>query len=121
MILVSASTLDVPNPDIGKDHTKTSASANGEGFVSVSSTISPFIFRFEGYAIVPADSVYAAFEAKQAINAAQVEYAQKKKASVRRLCRTRSRLHCGARNVCLRWGWVLYLHVERKTGDSFSF
>jgi len=49
---------------------------------------SPFIFRFEGQIIVPAESVYAAFEAKQAINAGQIDYAQKKVASVRRLHRT---------------------------------
>jgi hypothetical protein len=49
---------------------------------------SPFIFRFEGRTIVPAESVYAAFEAKQSINATLVEYAQKKIASVRKLHRT---------------------------------
>jgi hypothetical protein len=49
---------------------------------------SPFIFHFEGQAVVPAESVYAAFEAKQTINAAQVRYAQGKVASVRRLHRT---------------------------------
>jgi hypothetical protein len=49
---------------------------------------SPFIFKYQGQTIVPAESVDAAFEAKQAINAAMVEYAQKKVASVRRLHRT---------------------------------
>ncbi|TLU70550.1 DUF6602 domain-containing protein [Lichenicoccus roseus] len=49
---------------------------------------SPFIFHFEGQKIIPAESVYAAFEAKQAINADQVDYAQKKVASVRKLHRT---------------------------------
>ena len=49
---------------------------------------SPFIFHFEGQLIVPAESIYAAFEAKQAINAAQVDYAKGKVASVRRLHRT---------------------------------
>ncbi len=49
---------------------------------------SPFIFRFQGQTIVPAESVYAVFEAKQTINAGQVGYAQKKIASVRRLHRT---------------------------------
>jgi hypothetical protein len=49
---------------------------------------SPFIFHYEGQMIVPAESVYAVFEAKQTINAAQVEYAQTKVASVRRLHRT---------------------------------
>lgn len=49
---------------------------------------SPFIFKFQGQTIVPAESVYAVFEAKQSINAAEVSYAQKKVASVRRLHRT---------------------------------
>lgn len=49
---------------------------------------SPFIFRYQGQTIIPAESVYAVFEAKQAINASQVSYAQKKIASVRRLNRT---------------------------------
>lgn len=49
---------------------------------------SPFMFNFEGQYIIPAESVYAVFEAKQAINAEQVTYAQKKIASVRALHRT---------------------------------
>ena len=49
---------------------------------------SPFIFQYEGQTIIPAESVYAVFEAKQTINAGMVEYAQKKVASVRRLHRT---------------------------------
>ena len=49
---------------------------------------SPFIFEFQGQIIIPAEAVYAAFEAKQSINAAQVDYAQKKVASIRRLHRT---------------------------------
>ncbi|MFZ3116428.1 MAG: DUF6602 domain-containing protein [Syntrophales bacterium] len=49
---------------------------------------SPFIFHYEGQKIIPAESVYGVFEAKQAINATLVEYAQKKAASVRRLHRT---------------------------------
>lgn len=49
---------------------------------------SPFIFNFHGQLIVPAESVYAVFEAKQTINAAMVGYAQEKAASVRRLHRT---------------------------------
>src|SRR5580693_5592284 len=44
---------------------------------------SPFIFKFEGQIIIPAESVYAVFEAKQAINAEHVAYARKKVASVR--------------------------------------
>lgn len=49
---------------------------------------SPFIFNFEGETVVPAESVYAVFEAKQAINSTQVKYAQNKVASVRTLHRT---------------------------------
>lgn len=49
---------------------------------------SPFIFSYQGATIIPAESVYAVFEAKQAINAGQVAYAQDKVASVRRLHRT---------------------------------
>lgn len=49
---------------------------------------SPFIFEFEEQRVVPAESVYAVFEAKQTINASQIAYAQKKAASVRRLHRT---------------------------------
>lgn len=49
---------------------------------------SPFILKYQGQSIVPAESVYAVFECKQAISGEQVEYAQKKIASVRRLART---------------------------------
>jgi hypothetical protein len=49
---------------------------------------SPFIFQYQGQTIIPAESVYAAFEAKQAINAAQVSYAQEKVSTVRGLHRT---------------------------------
>jgi hypothetical protein len=49
---------------------------------------SPFIFHYEDQMIVPAESVYAIFEAKQTANAAHVAYAQEKVASVRRLHRT---------------------------------
>jgi hypothetical protein len=49
---------------------------------------SPFIFRYEDQTIIPAESVYAVFEAKQTINAEQLAYAQKKVESVRRLHRT---------------------------------
>jgi hypothetical protein len=49
---------------------------------------SPLIFKYEGKIIVPAESVYAAFEAKQSINADYVDYAQKKIARVRSLYRT---------------------------------
>jgi hypothetical protein len=49
---------------------------------------SPFIFRFNGQTIIPAESVYAVFEAKQSINAEQVRYAQRKVRTVRQLHRT---------------------------------
>lgn len=49
---------------------------------------SPFIFHYEGQIIIPAESVYAVFEAKQAANREYVEYAQEKVRSVRALHRT---------------------------------
>lgn len=49
---------------------------------------SPFIFNYQDEIIVPAESVYAVFEAKQSVTAAMVTYAQEKVASVRRLHRT---------------------------------
>lgn len=49
---------------------------------------SPFIFKFKDEIIIPAESVYAVFEAKQTINAQMVKYAQKKVESVRALHQT---------------------------------
>lgn len=49
---------------------------------------SPFIFRYEEQKVIPAESVYAVFEAKQSINADHIVYAQKKVESVRKLLRT---------------------------------
>lgn len=49
---------------------------------------SPFIFDYEETKIIPAESVYAAFEAKQTINAGLVQYAREKVESVRSLHRT---------------------------------
>jgi hypothetical protein len=49
---------------------------------------SPFIFHYEDQMIVPAESIYAVFEAKQSINAEHIAYTRKKIASVRRLHRT---------------------------------
>ena len=49
---------------------------------------SPFIFSFQEQIVIPAESVYGVFEAKQTINASQIAYAQEKVASVRRLHRT---------------------------------
>jgi hypothetical protein len=48
----------------------------------------PFILTYQNQTIIPAESVYAVFEAKQVIDAKNVAYAQEKAASVRRLHRT---------------------------------
>jgi hypothetical protein len=48
----------------------------------------PFIFTYESQSIIPAEGVYAVFEAKQTINAPLVEYARAKARSVRKLVRT---------------------------------
>jgi hypothetical protein len=58
---------------------------------------SPLIFEFQGQTIIPAESVYGVFEAKQTVNACIVEYAQKKIATVRGLHRTSLAIpHAGA-------------------------
>lgn len=49
---------------------------------------SPFVFSFKGTDVVPAESVYAVFEAKQESTAEHVRYAKEKAASVRKLKRT---------------------------------
>lgn len=49
---------------------------------------SPLVFRLKETVVVPAESVYAVFEAKQAVDAANVDYAMRKAAGVRRLHRT---------------------------------
>jgi len=49
---------------------------------------SPLVFDFKGTFVVPAESVYAAFEAKQELTGDQIAYAQKKIGSVRQLHRT---------------------------------
>lgn len=49
---------------------------------------SPFIFKYEEKIIIPAESVYAVFEAKQTVNKGFIEYAHEKVESVRRLLRT---------------------------------
>jgi hypothetical protein len=49
---------------------------------------SPFLFKQDGSVLIPAESVYAAFEVKQSLTAKDVKYASKKAASVRRLRRT---------------------------------
>lgn len=48
----------------------------------------PFIFNYQKQVVIPAEAIYAVFEAKQTINADHVQYAQQKVASVRRLHRT---------------------------------
>lgn len=49
---------------------------------------SPLVFTLQGVQYVPAESVYAIFEAKQEVSAETVGYAQTKAESVRRLIRT---------------------------------
>lgn len=49
---------------------------------------SPFILHYEGQVIIPAESVYAVFEAKQTANRNHIRYAQGKVRSVRGLHRT---------------------------------
>jgi hypothetical protein len=49
---------------------------------------SPLVFQMHDELIVPAEAVYAVFEAKQAVNADIIKYARKKAASVRALHRT---------------------------------
>lgn len=53
---------------------------------------SPFVFDFLGAKVVPAESVYAVFEAKQTINAAIIDYARDKVATVRSLKRTSKKI-----------------------------
>jgi hypothetical protein len=48
----------------------------------------PFIFEHMGQKVIPAESVYAVFEAKQSINLDHVNYTKQKLSSVRRLHRT---------------------------------
>lgn len=48
----------------------------------------PFIFTHEGQHVIPAESIYAVFEAKQAVDAGNIKYAMEKVESVRALKRT---------------------------------
>jgi hypothetical protein len=48
----------------------------------------PPIFHHQGQIVLPAESIYAVFEAKQVVTAKEIEYAGKKIASVRKLHRT---------------------------------
>ena len=57
---------------------------------------SPFLFNQDGAKYVPAESVYAVFEAKQVLCKDHIEYAGQKAASVRRLKRTSAKIvHAG--------------------------
>lgn len=59
---------------------------------------SPFVLHFRDELFVPAESVYAAFEVKQDMDAGQIDYAGKKIASLRRLHRTSLPIrHAGGR------------------------
>lgn len=49
---------------------------------------SPFIFKYKDQFVIPAESVYAVFEAKQSVTADMIGYAQEKVNSVRQLHRT---------------------------------
>lgn len=49
---------------------------------------SPFVFYYQDQTIIPAESVYAVFEAKQTLNLGMIKYAQEKAKSVRNLHRT---------------------------------
>lgn len=49
---------------------------------------SPLVFTFKESFVVPSESVYAVFEAKQDMTADHIAYAQRKAASVRKLHRT---------------------------------
>jgi hypothetical protein len=69
---------------------------------------SPFIFEMNGQTVVPAESVYAVFEAKQSINAAEVRYAKNKVASVRRLHRTTQPIpHAGGVHDAKTLPWII--------------
>ena len=88
---------------------------------------SPFIFNFEGEYVIPAESVYAVFEAKQTADASMVEYAQKKVASVRGLHRTSLPIpHAGgvypAKPLFPIYGGLLTLESSWKPpmGDAFQ-
>jgi hypothetical protein len=49
---------------------------------------SPFIFQFQHQTVIPAESIYAVFETKQALTANELSYAHAKITSVRTLHRT---------------------------------
>jgi hypothetical protein len=57
----------------------------------------PFVFKFKGSLVVPAEAVYAVFEAKQVLTADHIAYAHTKAASVRQLYRTSAPIHTRGR------------------------
>ncbi|MCP3043278.1 DUF6602 domain-containing protein [Xanthomonas euvesicatoria] len=98
---------------------------------------SPLVFTFQGLHYVPAESVYAIFEAKQETNAQTVNYAQTKAESVRRLIRTSmpvptvdgpkpakepGHILAGLLSLSCPWkpplGEALACHVHARGGDS---
>ncbi len=88
---------------------------------------SPFIFKFQGKMIVPAESVYAVFEAKQVLNLKHINYAQTKVGTVRTLHRTSLPIpHAGgvypAKGLIPIIGGILTLDSDwsPKFGDSLA-
>lgn len=88
----------------------------------------PLWFRPGGSQYIPAESVYAVFEVKQGLDAAHMDYAGKKAASVRKLHRTNAAvIHAGGRVDTPKKPFgilagVLTLESEWKPafGDSFD-
>lgn len=97
---------------------------------------SPFVFNYNGVYYVPAESVYAVFEAKQELTAETLDYAQTKAESVRRLIRTSmpvptvegtkpakepGRILAGVLSLSTRWspplGETMAKHVLARGGD----
>lgn len=85
----------------------------------------PLLLDRDGTSFVPAESVYAVFEAKQSLTAREIEYAGEKANSVRRLHRTSAPIvDCGklrpARPVPRILAGVLALEAEWKDGLGTS-
>lgn len=66
----------------------TGATSDSIDIVVFDRQYSPLVFQQRGFCYVAAEAVYAVFEVKQSLNAAHLDYAAKKAASVRRLKRT---------------------------------
>lgn len=84
---------------------------------------SPFIFRFENQDIIPAESVYAVFEAKQELGLENIRYARDKIASVRRLHRTSLAIpHAGGQFAPKPPPWILggVLTLESSWSDPLG-